>query len=96
MMVTPPIDSPYRAAIEAVWEDKPQQYGHPADVYRRVAGLWSAFLNIEITPEQAALMMVLLKIGREGTRPGNKDNMVDAHGYLMVHERIQRRREGLE
>src|SRR5690606_10759683 len=73
-----------------VYGARQESYGHPADDYTRTAGMWSAFLGIPITPEQASLMMVLLKISRERNRPGD-DNIVDAHGYLLCYGRIQAR-----
>lgn len=84
-------------AIDLVYGDRPEKYGHPADVYQIVARLWSGLLDIEITPKQAALMMALMKIAREMNKPHPyDDNIVDAHGYLLVYERIDRRERGLE
>ena len=75
-------------AIDLVYGDRPYQHGPAIEVYGKVSALWSGFLGIEITPEQAALMMVLLKIAREDTSPKD-DNVVDAHGYLLVYGRIR-------
>lgn len=79
-----------RQAEDLVYGDRQGAYGHPYDDYSRTAGMWSSFLGIEITPAQAALMMVLLKISRERNRPKD-DNIVDAHGYLLCYGRIQGR-----
>lgn len=84
-----PLDLMERARA-IVYGARQEAYGHPADDYTRTAGMWSAFLGIPITPEQAALMMVLLKISRERNRPGD-DNIVDAHGYLLCYGRIRAR-----
>jgi hypothetical protein len=82
-------------AIELVYGDRYETYGHPADVYHHVAQLWSAYTGKTITTEDVALMMVLFKIGREVTRHTD-DNIVDAHGYLLVYERIRAREDGRE
>lgn len=75
-------------AIDLVYGDRNKMHGSPVDNYKRIAALWGAFLGVEITAEQAALMMVLLKIGREGTQHQD-DNIRDAHGYLLVHGKIR-------
>jgi hypothetical protein len=82
-------------AISLVYGERNTDYGHPADDYGRTAGMWSAFLGVNITPYQAALMMVMLKLSREYNRHMD-DNIVDAHGYLLVASRIRDREEGRE
>ena len=77
-------------AIDLVYGQRGKDYGHPYDDYTRTAALWSALIGHEITAEQAALMMVLVKLSREMNRPKD-DNIVDAHGYLLVYGRILER-----
>lgn len=78
-------------AIEVVYQHREEEYGHPSEVYAKIAPLWSAYLGREITPEDVSLLMVLFKIGREMNRH-KMDNLVDAHGYLLVYERILERK----
>lgn len=82
-------------AIDLVYSDRQADYGHPADDYGRTAALWSALLGYPITAKQAALCMVLVKLSREMNSPKD-DNMVDAHGYLLVAGRIKEREMGRE
>ena len=82
-------------AIELVYGDRYETYGHPADVYQHVANLWSGYLREPISTEDVALLMVLFKVGREMERHTD-DNVVDAHGYLLVYERIRAREDGRE
>ncbi len=82
-------------AIELVYGDRNDDYGHPHDDFTRTAGLWSAFLGVEITAEEAALMMVLLKLSREKNKHKD-DNTIDSHGYLLVAGRIREREAGRE
>ena len=77
-------------AIGLVYGERNKDYGHPYDDYTRTAALWSALIGYEITADQAALMMVLVKLSREINRPMD-DNIVDAHGYLLVYGRILER-----
>lgn len=82
-------------AIRLVYGDRHGDYGHPADDYGRTAALWSALLGVDISPREAALCMVLVKLSREMHSP-KVDNMIDAHGYLLVADRILARERGLE
>ena len=79
------------SAIE-VTRERMDQYGHPREVYRHTAALWSGYLGGTISPEDVALMMVLFKMGREMNRKG-RDNLIDMHGYLLVYDRIQEEEE---
>lgn len=72
-------------------------YGHPLDDFSKTALIWSAILGIEVTPKQVALCMVGVKISREVNKP-KRDNIVDAHGYLMTYSMVEeelKRRETL-
>ena len=77
-------------AISLVYGARNKDYGHPYEDYTRTAAMWSAFLGHKIDAYQAALMMVMLKLSREQNKH-KRDNMVDAHGYLLVASRILER-----
>lgn len=72
-----------------VAEDREQEYGPPEENLAIIAGLWSAYLDQWIAPQDVAQMMVLVKVAR--TRNGYKrDNYVDAIGYSLIAESLQR------
>lgn len=71
-------------------------YGHPLDDYSRTSALFNALfadkLKEPFTPEDAMLVMVLVKLSRQRNMP-HRDNLVDAAGYLGCIEEAQKERE---
>jgi hypothetical protein len=59
---------------------KQSEHGSPEDTFRRIAALWSAYLDREVSPTDVCQLMVLLKIGRALARP-KKDDYLDSVGY---------------
>lgn len=79
-------------ATKLVLGDRNASYGNPAEDYAKVAKMWSGILHPilsrDITPREAILMMVLLKLSREVHAP-KPDNIIDAHGYLLCYEWVK-------
>jgi hypothetical protein len=63
--------------------DRQEKYGTPYNNHRRIANLWSAYMDQEITPEQVAVMMVLMKIARS-MQEHHPDNYVDGTAYFAI------------
>lgn len=87
-------------AITLVYGARNQSYGHPSDDYERTAELWSSWLGNDIlkrpiSASEAAILMILLKLSRE-RHASKPDNRVDAHGYVLVLDRILNRERGRE
>lgn len=76
-------------ASQLVLGDRNATYGDPVDDYTKVAKVWSGLLapalRRDITPQEAILMMVGLKLCRE-VHTAKPDNIIDAHGYLLCYE----------
>lgn len=70
-----------RTAAGLVVGERADQHGDWLKMFEGVAALWSAFLGVEITPAQAALMMVQFKVARANTGKYNPDDFVDIAGY---------------
>jgi len=76
--------------------DRNGTYGEPYDDYRKVSGMWNAYIEGVMArraaegdpapsgllePHDAIAMMVLLKVARIANSPGHRDNWVDIAGY---------------
>lgn len=78
-------------AQKLVEGDRQQSYDHPIKNFQRIADLWNGYLKTrtgELTPKDVALMMVLLKIGREVYRHTD-DNLIDCAGYIFCADKIE-------
>lgn len=81
-------------ADRLVGGDRQKDYGHPYHDFAKTAKLWSVVLGDilkpgkEVTREQVALCMVMVKMSRQLNRP-KRDNIVDGAGYLRTLEMIQ-------
>ena len=63
-------------------------YGHPYYNHKRIAGLWSAYLDFPITPHQAALCMALVKVSRLSETPDHEDSIKDFIAYGSVYKTV--------
>lgn len=70
-------------AREYVTKDRAATHGDAEDNFRRIAELWSAYLEPEavISATDVAAMMALLKIARISSNDSNPDNWIDIAGY---------------
>lgn len=84
-------------AAQIVDSDREKTYGAPAKNLETIAGFWTTWLRArgvlatgaELTFDDVACMMSLLKLARLGNDPEHKDSQVDAVGYLRLLERCQ-------
>jgi hypothetical protein len=63
-----------------VYGARNETYGHPYEDYTKTAAFMSIILGTEVTPEQAILCMIAVKMSRELHNP-KRDNRVDMAGY---------------
>lgn len=84
---------PHEEAAFLVHGDRQADYGHPYDNYKRLSLVWTGLLDDRlkthevITPEDCTMMLAAMKLVRQMNHP-KRDNIVDTHGYLMVHDMI--------
>jgi len=63
--------------------DRQQSYGTPLSNFTRISNLWSSYLEIDITPEQAAMCMALVKVSRS-MQSKEVDNYIDGAAYFAI------------
>jgi hypothetical protein len=68
-------------ATEQVTGHRETDYGTPEDNFSVIGKLWSAYLDIEVTSKDVAMMMALMKIGRIKSGTATNDSFVDLAGY---------------
>ena len=91
--------SPLEKALEIV-KEKRSVYGDPTPNHKRIAALWSAFLEtresgeekVGVLPGEVALMMILLKIARLMETPDHEDSIIDIAGYIDCYNEIMKER----
>lgn len=64
-------------------------YGQPIDLFEHVARRWSLVLGVEVTPAQAILCLVDLKIARLARDPRHHDSITDIAGYAGCLAEVQ-------
>jgi hypothetical protein len=69
--------------------DRNKNYGKPLTNHTRIAGLWSIFLETEITPAQVAICMGLVKVARLIESPDHLDSFVDLAAYSAIAGEIE-------
>jgi hypothetical protein len=68
--------------------DRQQTHGAARENHERIAALWSPILGVEVTPQQAALCMIQVKVSRLLNTPDHRDSVVDIAGYASVYAEI--------
>lgn len=77
-------------AYNLVHGERQDDYGDMHESFRRIAGLWSAYLGIHVDQFDVAKMMILLKVSR--AKVGNhRDSYVDIVGYVECVEKLLER-----
>lgn len=69
--------------------DRQKNYGSPYVNHKRIADLWSVYLETEITPSQVALCLCLVKIARLIETPDHEDSFVDLAAYASIAGEIK-------
>ncbi|AXH46796.1 hypothetical protein SEA_ACOLYTE_52 [Mycobacterium phage Acolyte] len=77
-------------AEEIINGQRAKDYGDARENHERIASLWNAYKQSDtFTPEDVAVMMILLKIARFMENGYHQDTVVDIAGYAGVLEKMQ-------
>lgn len=68
--------------------DRQDIYGDPYINHKRIADLWSVYLEKEISPSQVALCLCLVKIARLIQTPDHEDSIIDLAAYTAIYGEI--------
>jgi hypothetical protein len=92
---------PHEEAARIVLGPRGAYYDSPLHNFQRTALIWNGILysklrdGEEITAEEVSLCMLGVKMARESFRH-KRDNLVDAHGYLLTYQMVLDERAKLE
>ena len=64
-------------------KDRQNIYGDPKTNHSRIADLWTTYLEQEITPQQVAICMALVKIARL-MQTETEDSFIDLAAYASI------------
>ena len=85
-----------KKAAETVCGSREQAHGNPHGTFERIAKAWSAYLNVELTAADVAVMMILFKTARLRGNPKHEDSWVDIAGYAACGAEINALEEKLK
>lgn len=71
--------------------DRNKNYGDPLTNHQRIASLWSVYLETEVSPAQAAIMLALVKVARLIETPDHLDSFIDGAAYFSIAGEIAHR-----
>ena len=67
-----------------VVNEREMRHGYPTNNLLQISRLWGDYLKQGITPEDVAIMMIMLKCVRLRNDPTNIDSWVDIAGYAEI------------
>ena len=94
---TSPRERLLKEAIRITTSDRNAAYGNPEDNFANIAAYWSSYLtqstkvDIVISPQDVAHMMILMKVARLATNPTHYDSLLDIAGYAACGADCQER-----
>ena len=71
--------------------DRNKNYGDPLTNHQRIAALWSVYLETEVSPAQAAIMLALVKVARLIESTDHLDSFIDGAAYFAIAGEIAHR-----
>lgn len=84
------VESVCEEAARLIETDRADQHGHYIDNFTDAANIANTLLADEtyIKAEHLPIILFALKMARSKSNPSNRDNLVDAIGYLALHSKM--------
>ncbi len=77
-------ESILKNAAKLVSGDRAKAYGDKKILHDKIATMWSAYTDYDISAEQVAMMMAMLKIARTTTGSSSPDSYTDGAAYIAI------------
>jgi hypothetical protein len=74
--------------IRGVLHERGRVYGSSRTNHERISELWSAYLGDYISPMQASMCMLLVKVSRLTESPTHFDSVKDIIGYAAIYNEL--------
>lgn len=77
-------DEILKEAARIISTDRADDYGPADESFARIARLWTAYLDVAVSPMDVANMYILSKVQRTLTSPSKSDTWLDIAGYAAL------------
>jgi hypothetical protein len=74
--------------VKGVLHERGSVYGSSRTNHERISELWSAYLGDYISPMQASMCMLLVKVSRLTESPNHQDSIKDILGYAAIYNEL--------
>ena len=74
--------------MQVILNERGSVYGSSRTNHERISELWTAYLGDYISPMQASMCMLLVKVSRLTETPNHKDSIKDLIGYAAIYNEI--------
>ena len=74
--------------VASTVEQRGGRYGHPYENHRRIADLWSGYLDHPVTAAQVAICMALVKVSRLQATWDDEDSILDLAAYANIYRMV--------
>jgi hypothetical protein len=74
--------------IQVTLNELGQIYGSSRSNHERISELWTGYLGDYISPMQASMCMLLVKVSRITETPNHQDSIKDLIGYAAIYNEL--------
>ena len=74
-------------ALDLIEGERAESYGDAKENHARIAAMWTALLEKEVTPNQVYLCLIAVKMSRLVESPTHRDSWLDIAGYAALAEK---------